>query len=228
MHESEDNNSTIERVIRTRQEAKSHYNKLSGWYDFLTGSSERKTRDRGLEILHVREGERSLVIGFGTGHGVLSLAQKVGDSGKVYGIDISERMLDITQARVQGAGLGERVKLSCGDALKLPFYDEFFDVVFMSFTLELFDTPEIPIVLQECRRVLKRGGRICVVAMSKEGKDRFMIKLYEWIHRRLPGYVDCRPIHARDAIEQAGLRVVECLNDVIWGLPVEIVKAENS
>ncbi|MGH9842107.1 MAG: class I SAM-dependent methyltransferase [Blastocatellia bacterium] len=217
----------IERVTRTRQEAKSHYDRLSGWYDLLTDRSERKARDLGLDLLRVGEGERALVIGFGTGHGVLSLAQGGGDTGKVYGIDISEGMLEVARERVLDVGLAERVELQCGDATALPVGAEFFDAVFMSFTLELFDTPEIPVVLQECRRVLKVGGRLCIVAMARQGKERLMVKLYEWAHRKMPGYVDCRPIYVREAIEQAGFQVVEVINHSIWGLPVEIVQAKK-
>ncbi|MEP7339215.1 MAG: class I SAM-dependent methyltransferase [Acidobacteriota bacterium] len=227
MSEASRRKADIERVSRTRQEAKSHYNQLSGWYDLLTDRSERKSRELGLRLLRAREGERALVVGFGTGHGVLSLAQAVGETGKVFGIDLSEGMLEVAGERLLDAGLAERVELQCGDAMALPYVAEFFDAVFMSFTLELFDTPEIPSVLQQCRRVLKVGGRICVVAMSKQGKERLMVKLYEWAHRRMPGYVDCRPIYVRESVEQAGFQVVEMINHSIWGLPVEIVKAEK-
>ncbi|MEP7338094.1 MAG: class I SAM-dependent methyltransferase [Acidobacteriota bacterium] len=227
MTEASRRKAEIERVTRTRREAKSHYDQLSGWYDLLTDRSERKSRNLGLKLLRASEGERALVIGFGTGHGVLSLAQSVGKTGKVFGIDLSEGMLEVARERVLEAGLAGRVELQCGDATALPFVAEFFDAVFMSFTLELFDTPEIPVVLQQCRRVLKVGGRICVVAMSKQGKERLMVRLYEWAHRRMPGYVDCRPIFVQEAIERAGFQVVEIINHSIWGLLVEIVKADK-
>lgn len=177
--------------------------------------------------LGAKEGEIVLEIGFGTGHGILALAQSVGDSGRAYGIDLSSRMLDITRARVGEVGLSERVELRCGDAVQLSFEAEFFDAIFMSFTLELFDTPEIPKVLQECQRVLRSGGRICVVSLSKTGESSWMRKLYEWGHRKMPKLLDCRPIFVQKALEEAGFQILDATPMSMWGLPVEIVLASK-
>jgi ubiquinone/menaquinone biosynthesis C-methylase UbiE len=219
---------TISRVRRSKAEAKASYDRMSGWYDRLAGSSEKKFVDVGLRKLCAQPGEVVLEIGFGTGHGILSLAQAVGDAGRVYGIDISQGMFDITEARVREAGLAKRVELKRMDAETLPFSSGFFDAIFMSFTLELFDTPEIPMVLGECYRTLRSGGRICVVTLSKEENPSCVTKIYEWIHSMFPKYVDCRPIQAQRALEEAGFRPSDAEQLSMWGLPVEIVVASKA
>jgi ubiquinone/menaquinone biosynthesis C-methylase UbiE len=217
----------ISRVPRTKEEARAAYDRMSRWYDVLAGSSEQKFVKLGLEKLAATEGETLLEIGFGTGHALVALAQSVGKSGRIYGLDISAGMLNVARQEVEKAGLAERIELRLGDAAQLPFGDHFFDGVFMSFALELFDTPEIPVVLAECRRVLRSGGRLAVVAMSKKGDAGVMLRLYEWAHEKLPKYVDCRPIFAQKALEEAGFQAVEAVVRSMWGLPVEIVVATN-
>nr|WP_255453743.1 class I SAM-dependent methyltransferase [Thermococcus sp. LS1] len=161
-------------------------------------------------------------IGFGTGHCLKKMAELVGEEGKVYGIDISSGMLEVSKRRFEKAGLLDRVELYCGDASKLPYEDNKFDAVFMSFTLELFDTPEIPKVLNEIKRVLKPGGRLGVVSMSKEGGN-VLLRLYEWLHEKFPQYIDCRPIYVEQSIREAGFEIKHKERVWLFGLPGEIV-----
>ncbi len=212
------------RVFQSKDETRAFYNKISQVYDLLADHSEEPVRQAALEKLNARSGETVLEIGFGTGHCLVALARSAGSSGKVYGIDLSDEMLRIAQDRLEREGLAERAELTCGDAALLPYPDEMLDAVFMSFTLELFDTPEIPKVLAECLRVLRPGGRIVVAGMSKEGEDGIILHLYEWTHKHFPNFVDCRPIFVRQSIEAAGFVIKNVEKKTIW-VPVEIVLA---
>ncbi len=225
-HDMPKNAASISRVTRSTEEAKAAYDKISRWYDVLAGSSEKKYTHLGLQRLAAQQGERVLEIGFGTGHAIQAMAQAVSQTGKVYGIDLSEGMFQITRDRTEKAGLSGRVELRCGDATKLPFQSDFFDAIFMSFALELFDTPQIPTVLGECQRVLRDGGRIGVVSMSK-GSDNLAMRIYEWAHHAFPKYVDCRPIFVREALEEAGFQVLAVDEFSMFGLAGESVLAKK-
>ena|GEM_PF-28896 len=212
------------RVLQSKDETKAYYNKIAKVYDLLAEHSEQPMRERGIAKLAPQPGEKVLEIGFGTGHCLIELANAVGPSGQVYGIDISEEMLKLSRTLLEKEGLAERVDLTCGDAEQMPFAENSLDAIFTSFTLELFDTPEIPNVLAECQRVLKPGGRLVVVAMSKQGKQGAILKVYEWTHKHFPNLMDCRPIYVRRAVEAAGLKVQEVDIESMW-VPVEIVLA---
>lgn len=220
---------TISRVNRSKEDARASYNRLSRWYDVIAGSTEKKYRDWGLEKLSARPGESILEIGFGTGHCLVSLAKAVGPTGRVVGVDISDGMLAIARERLQNMGLAERVDLHLGDAARLDFIESgTLDGVFMSFTLELFDNPEIPRVLKECHRILKPSGRLAVVSMTKTNPPGMAVRMYEWFHEHMPNYADCRPIFARQSIEQSGFVIQDVSVSSMWGLPVEIVLGKKA
>jgi demethylmenaquinone methyltransferase/2-methoxy-6-polyprenyl-1,4-benzoquinol methylase len=215
---------SVSRVNRSKEEARVSYNRLSRWYDMIAGSTEQKYRDWGLEKLLAQPGEQILEIGFGTGHCLVSLAKAVGANGRVIGLDISDGMLAIAKERLEQEGLNDSVDLHLGDAASLDFIPaNSLDGVFMSFTLELFDNPEIPRVLLECHRILKPGGRLAVVSMTKGNPPGLPVRIYEWFHEHMPNYADCRPIFARQALEQNGFVIRDVSTSSMWGLPVEIV-----
>jgi len=213
-------------VLQSKDETRAYYNKIAKVYDLLAERSEQPMRDAGLKMLAAAPGERVLEIGFGTGHTLATLAQAVGPEGRVLGIDISDSMVAMTRELLDKQDLADRAELQCGDAEHLPYDDGSLDAVVMIFTLELFDTPAIPRVLAECRRVLRSGGRIVVVGISKEGKQGLMIKAFEWTHRHFPNLMDCRPIYIRRALEAAGFHIQDVAIDHMW-VPVEIVLATN-
>ena len=210
-------------VPRSKQEAKQLYDRISRFYDYLTGAFERKYAEMALERLSVQEGETVLEIGFGTGHCLKRIAQSVGQTGKAYGIDISSGMMRMTKRRLEKAQLIDRVELCCGDAANLPYDDNTFDAAFTSFTLELFDTPEIPKVLKEIKRVLKPTGRLGVASISRENGESTLLRLYEWTHKKWPKYIDCRPIYVERALIDAGYTIRSKEKVRLIGLPGEIV-----
>ena len=209
----------------SREQTRQNYDRMSRWYD-LFAASEKKFTETGLQLLGARGGERGLEIGFGTGHSLATLARQVGESGLAVGVELSPGMIAVARKRVypfehkQAKGLEKSAQMIQGDGTLLPFLPGSFDVVFLSFTLELFSESEILAALEECRRVLKREGRLGVVSLAK--RDKLACRLYEWGHERWPALLDCRPIELEKSLEAGGFRVQAAKVQTMWGLPVEI------
>jgi demethylmenaquinone methyltransferase/2-methoxy-6-polyprenyl-1,4-benzoquinol methylase len=216
----------ISRVKASSWQIRQAYDTLSHFYKLVEVSEEGLLR-RGLELLSVRRGEKILEIGFATGGALMEIAATIGDKGHAYGIEIAPRMIEITQKRLQKAELEKRASLCQGDARRLPYSDGQFNAVYMASTLELFDTPDIPLVLVEINRVLKEGGRLVVSSLSRQGNEKsFFVRSYEWLHRRFPKYLNCRTIYLADAIKKANFAVlVDESFKVVGVVPYEIVLA---
>ena len=208
--------------------ARAFYDRISGVYDALADASEHDARALGLRLLAPSENDQVLEIGFGTGHGLVEIAERLADGGRVFGVDVSLGMLGVARKRVQASGLEHRIAvLQLGDAKLLPYRRSSFDAVFMSFTLELFAETEIPNVLAEVARVLRPGGRLGVVSMHDDGNRHLIVDLYRFLHRHFPHIVDCQPIDVCSYLEHAELIVSETKSISIWGLPVLAVAART-
>jgi len=205
-----DTKKEILRVPATLEDIKKSYGILSRSYAIIEGIFEKGLRRKGLQLLSVTPGEVVLEVGVGTGYSLKEIANRVGENGRAYGIDITPQMLDITRERLQKAGLIDRAELHEGDARSMPYENNKFDAVYMASTLELFDTPDIPRVLNEIKRVLKPGGRLGVASLTKEGREHSLfLRFYEWLHQKIPKYASCRPIYVEKSVADAGYEITK-------------------
>ena len=196
-----------------------------GTTDASFDASEHTARDAGIELVGIETAERVLEIGCGTGQALVSFARAVGDRGCVCGIDLSNGMIDVARRRLQDQGLLPAVHLEVADARHLPFRSGQFDVVFMSFTLELFEADDRTAVLSEVRRVLREGGRLGVVAMSGAVGCTPTVEIYRWLHRHFPHIADGRPIDLGSELQRAAFAIQRQRSMDIWSLPVEAAVA---
>jgi arsenite methyltransferase len=108
-------------------------------------------------------GERVLDLGSGAGTDSLIAAQMVGDNGHVTGVDMTPEMLG--KARSAAAAMGvTNVEFVEGEAERLPFADESFDVVVSNGVIDLI--PDKDAVFGELHRVLTPGGRLQIADVT--------------------------------------------------------------
>lgn len=108
-------------------------------------------------VADMHEGERVLDLGSGGGIDVLISARRVGPTGFVYGVDMTDEMLELAEANKVTAGV-TNVEFLKGTIEEVPLPDEAVDVVISNCVINL--STEKPAVLAEMHRVLAPGGRI--------------------------------------------------------------------
>jgi ubiquinone/menaquinone biosynthesis C-methylase UbiE len=205
------------------------YDLFSLFYGALAAPLERKPRLLGLEKAGVQPQDKVLEVAVGPGATLTEILKKVDRTTVVYGVDLSPKMLEKARRRVSDAGYAN-LDLQEADARQLPFPDGTFDVLYNSYMLDLIPLSDLPVVLGEFRRVLKAGGRLVLVNMSKENASArtWYERLYQRLPARLVPYLlgGCRPALAEDLVKEAGFSDVT--RDYIrYILPSEIVTARK-
>jgi len=108
-------------------------------------------------VADLRPGETVLDLGSGGGIDVLLSARRVGSAGKVYGLDMTEEMLDLARANARQAG-AENVEFLRGQIEAIPLPDRSVDVIISNCVINL-STDRVA-VFAESYRVLRPGGRL--------------------------------------------------------------------
>lgn len=121
-------------------------------------SDEISARESYLDLIAPAEGERVLDVGCGSGVLTRAIARRVGDRGRVVGLDSSPALLDLARHYAEEAGVSSRVEWRAGDCRKLPLPDGSFDVVLAATVLA--HVPGVDAAIREMVRVTRVGGRI--------------------------------------------------------------------
>jgi demethylmenaquinone methyltransferase/2-methoxy-6-polyprenyl-1,4-benzoquinol methylase len=142
--------------------------------DLMSMGLHRAWKAYTVMVANLHEGDKALDIAGGTGDLALAFSKKVGATGQVVHTDINEAMLSTGRNRLIDEGV-TLPTLVC-DAEKLPFADNYFNLVSVAFGLRNMTHKDV--ALAEMHRVLKPGGKLLVLEFSKVAAP--LEKMYDW------------------------------------------------
>jgi demethylmenaquinone methyltransferase/2-methoxy-6-polyprenyl-1,4-benzoquinol methylase len=163
------------------------FNNISHRYDFLN-----HFLSAGIDVLWRKKAIRTLkpynpsfILDIATGTGDFAIEALALNPKQVIGVDISEGMLEYGKLKMKERNLESKIELKLGDSENLPFDEQSFDAVIVSFGVRNFENLEKG--LENILRVLKSDGRLVVLEFSKP--KGFLIKhLYAFYFKYiLPG-----------------------------------------
>lgn len=161
-----------------------------------------------LRLAEVQAGQRVLDVACGTGRGTVGLAQAVGTTGQVDALDLSDAMLNQARAKIEQLKLGSRVHFKQGNAQELPYPAESFDVVYNGYMFDLIPLDGFMPILTEMARVLKPGGKLVLLNMSKPDERR---TFFETIYEKGWAIMPCRPVLMSPFLGAAGFTDIQRL-----------------
>jgi ubiquinone/menaquinone biosynthesis C-methylase UbiE len=181
------------------------YDSLSKTYDIWGKLAETRARDRAIELANIKDEQNILEVAVGTGLGFYDIVQR-NPNGTNIGVDISRGMLQKAEKRL-GKLTAANYDLRIGNAFSLEAEDERFDLLVNNYMFDLIAFDEMDAVLEEFKRVLKKGGKLILVNMT-EGES-FGSGIYNLIYRITPKlFGGCRSVRLSDKLEDHGFKVI--------------------
>ena len=200
------------------------YKNIASVYDIWARLAESKARDRCLELARIRDGESVLEVAVGTGLTFLEIL-RLNSTGQNEGIDLTEEMLNRAKEKAKNLGVFN-YRLEIGDAYNLPYPDNSFDLVINNYMFDLLPEEDFSVVLVEFKRVLRPGGRLVLVNMTKP--EHWYNSVWENIYRVNPAWMGgCRGVFLQPHLESVGF--VDVRREFISQLtfPSEVVYGFN-
>ncbi len=151
-----------------KEQVATMFNNISERYDFLNHllryGIDIYWRKQALKFLKKHQPKQLLDIATGTGDFAIA-ANKHLNPDKITGVDISAGMLEMGKQKIKKLKLQDKIELKLGDSEKLPFEDNTFDAVIVSFGVRNFEDLEKG--LRDMNRVLKKDGALVILEFSK-------------------------------------------------------------
>lgn len=150
-------NLTEKKIKKEYDNFSNNYDKWITWMFKSFNEVERVSRNKIIKRLNIKKNFKVLEIGSGTGRDTIFLEKKIGQDGKLYVQDISEKMINILQKKFKN---NKKIVPFISNSDQLPFRDEYFDVIYNFGSFNEFDKPFR--VLQEFNRILKVNGTVLI------------------------------------------------------------------
>jgi len=196
------------------------YNWIAPIYDLFGILMESKAHQRAIDMAAIKNGEKILEVAFGTGLNFVEILKR-NLQGWVNGIDVSMKMLERARKRISKTGQKNYTLYLC-DCRHLPFEDGTFDILMTQYLLDILPVEDFTPILLEFRRVLKDGGRIVLVNMTKG--ERWFNKIYEEIYKLKPPLLaGSRGVMAQPFLEEIGFKEFQREFVSQLGFPSEVV-----
>src|SRR5690349_16206867 len=135
------------------------YNAASDAYDSPANTFWARFGRRTIERIGLKPGERVLDVCCGSGASAIPAAERVGSTGSVTGVDLSEKLLALARGKATAQGV-KNIQFRTADMLDLPFPDRHFDAVVCVFGV--FFVPDMPAAVRSLWRVVKSGGALAI------------------------------------------------------------------
>ena len=153
--------------LNKKEQVEKMFDTISGNYDglnrLISFGTDLKWRKKVLKYIIEHQPESILDIATGTGDLAIKFAEKTGAS-KIIGLDLSEGMLSVARKKVINTTLESKINFIKGDSEALPFDENSFNAITVSFGIRNFDNLEKG--LSEILRVLKPNGLLIILETS--------------------------------------------------------------